>query len=275
MTKQFSVGELGASAPARAHAHDELSNDHCSRCPVRMEGFCARLSRQTLKLLSDRSVRATVAAGQPVSAEHQASEFGLVISGFLRRVHYGLDGKRQVVSLTTKSKGFSLSAVENVGELEAATDVEICRIRTSSYRQVLRDCRDFREQIFREAQDKMDVLHTQTCLLAALSPERRIAAFLTDAIGVMPWQPLPEGGGVLTVELSRTDIADYLGTTFESISRITQKFHRMGLIRIQDPYHFEIPDPEALARFGGLVRGKPVAAVPHARASKAVSKAAR
>lgn len=252
MTRHVSNNDLGRSAQIRTHEDDCSAHGPCSKCPVRRDGFCARLSAPTLKLLSERSIRETIPAGQPLPSDEDSSEFGLLVSGYLRRVHYGADGKRQVVSLTTRSQGVSLASAEQVGELEAATNVEICRIRASNYRQALRDCQDFREQILREAQAKLDQLQKQTCLLGALSPERRIAVFLSEAIAFMPWRPLPEGGGILTIELARTDIADYLGTTFESISRITQKFHRIGLIRIHDPYHFEIPDPKALLRFGGL-----------------------
>ena len=68
----------------------------------------------------------------------------------------------------------------------------------------------------------------------------------------MPWEPLPGGGGVLDLDLPRADIADLLGTTIESISRISRKFHREGLIRIVDPRRFAIPDLARLARRGSL-----------------------
>ena len=66
----------------------------------------------------------------------------------------------------------------------------------------------------------------------------------------MPYTPLPEGGGLLTVELPRADIADLLGITVETISRVTRRLEAEGIIRIRTAQSFEIPDLGRLVRIG-------------------------
>jgi hypothetical protein len=81
-----------------------------------------------------------------------------------------------------------------------------------------------------------------------------VAAFLVSAMDYMPLQPQPEGGPVLSVILSRRDIADLLATTVESTCRILKGLEREGLIVLRDPRHVQIPDLDSLAQRGGVPR---------------------
>lgn len=68
----------------------------------------------------------------------------------------------------------------------------------------------------------------------------RVAAFLLDM--------MERQGGARQIELgmSRTDIADYLGLTIETVSRAFSKFKERGLIRLQSARAVHIADAEAL-----------------------------
>lgn len=224
----------------------------CTACHLRSAGFCRGLDDPALEIVAKRSVLVSLPANHEVFDGSCGVGFGILVRGYLRRVHYTADGRRQIVSLTVPGETFSLQETDGRGVLETATKAQICRIQSSSYTKALRDSDQFRHLIFRQAQAKLDRLRDLTWALGALGPEERLAGFLVRSIGFMPWQPLPTGGGVLTIELARTDIADLLGTTLESISRISQRFHREGLIRIHDPRHFEIPDPARLAMRGAV-----------------------
>jgi CRP/FNR family transcriptional regulator len=68
----------------------------------------------------------------------------------------------------------------------------------------------------------------------------------------MPYQPLPDGTGVLSVSLPRRDIADLLGTTLESISRAAHKLADSGIIEIRDPARFRILDLPRLIALGKI-----------------------
>jgi len=251
------MGDLALGILARAIPEGQASvrealavPECCLGCPSRKGGLCALLDAETLRTLSERSTHLTLPGDRLLADTARLSDFGVLLRGYIRRVHYGADGKRQITGWTLPGEAFSLRGGREPGELEAATEVEICRIRASSYEKALRESSRFRRAIHQLARARVDCIQQLTCALAALNPEQRVATLLVNLTRLMPWQPLPGGGGILTIELSRADIADFLGTTFETISRITRKFHRQGLIRIRDARHFEIANLGALARAG-------------------------
>ena len=50
--------------------------------------------------------------------------------------------------------------------------------------------------------------------------------------------------------MPRTDIADYLGLTIETVCRILSLFKREGVIAIPSPHRIELLDREALEALG-------------------------
>lgn len=72
------------------------------------------------------------------------------------------------------------------------------------------------------------------------SAAERVAAFLMDM--------RERQGGLETIELAmaRSDIADYLGLTIETVSRTFSKFKERGLIRLSNARVITITDPDAL-----------------------------
>lgn len=53
-------------------------------------------------------------------------------------------------------------------------------------------------------------------------------------------------------QISRRDLASYLGTTIETISRHIHTLSRIGVIRIIDSSHFEVLDRHRLVELSGL-----------------------
>jgi CRP/FNR family transcriptional regulator len=109
-----------------------------------------------------------------------------------------------------------------------------------------------RAELFRQKQDQLDRLHWLTWSLGALTAEERLCAFLALSSKFMPYQQLPDGTSILSVCLPRKDIADLLGTTVESISRIVHKLSDTRIIQIKDPVHFRIRDLNKLIEIGRI-----------------------
>jgi CRP/FNR family transcriptional regulator len=107
-----------------------------------------------------------------------------------------------------------------------------------------------RADLLRQKQDQLDRLQWLTWTLCAMGPEERLCAFLALSSKFLPYQPLPDGSGVLTMVLPRKDIADLLATTVETICRALYKLSDKGIIEIRDPAHFRIPDLQELIKLG-------------------------
>lgn len=176
-----------------------------------------------------------------------------VRSGILRLQRYGYDGRRQLLSLFFPGEivGFEGELREGAS-LETATDCGLCRIDRRSFDSLVNQNDDLRAELFRQKQDQLDRLHWLTWSLGALKPDERLCAFFALSSKFMPYQPLPDGTGVLSLSLPRKDIADLLGTTVESISRSVHKLSDAGVIEIKDPAHFRFLDLSRLIALGKI-----------------------
>ena len=80
--------------------------------------------------------------------------------------------------------------------------------------------------------------------LRSLSVEGRFAAFLLEAGGRIG--SARRGGLVLSLPMSRTDIASYLGLRTETLSRIIRRWRDRGLIDLESARRISIPETKAL-----------------------------
>lgn len=78
-------------------------------------------------------------------------------------------------------------------------------------------------------------------LLGRRTAQEKMAAFFTDLIERQGDERL------VRLAMPRNDIADYLGLTFETVSRLLRTFKDQGLIRLKSIHDVEILDPARLA----------------------------
>ncbi|MDP2079474.1 MAG: Crp/Fnr family transcriptional regulator [Pseudotabrizicola sp.] len=174
-------------------------------------------------------------------------------SGILRLQRYAYDGRRQILSLFLPGEiiGFNGEFREGVN-VETVTQSGLCRIDRRAFDTILNTNDELRAELFRQKQDQLDRLHWLTWSLGALTPEQRFCAFLALSTRFMPYQPLPDGTTILSMQLPRADIADLLGTTVETICRINRRLAETGVIEIKDPSHFRILDLKQLTALGQI-----------------------
>lgn len=226
----------------------------CETCVSRGSGLCGRLSVRTHARLAEIARCFQYAADQSLRNEGSRPNFvGIVRSGYLRAVRHTVEGRRQILAFAGPGDliGEALGAEADYG-IEAVTPAAVCRFDRTAFARLMEEETDLRRAVYRSYAEGLDNLRRVIWSLRLLSPEERFCAFLVLACASMPFEPLPTGGGVLTVVVPRTDIADLLGTTKETISRVTYRLEASGLIAIRDPRHFVIPDIAKLRQAGGL-----------------------
>jgi CRP-like cAMP-binding protein len=79
-------------------------------------------------------------------------------------------------------------------------------------------------------------------VLGRLNAEERVSAFLQDMVARTGSQ------NAIDLPMSRTDIADYLGLTIETVSRTLTAMERQGVIRFAGARHIHLQDGRPLAR---------------------------
>ena len=81
-------------------------------------------------------------------------------------------------------------------------------------------------------------------ILGRMSAPERVATFLIDMF------ERRDASRALDLPMSRTDIADYLGLTIETVCRVLSSFKRDGVIDIPNAHRIELRDRAALAAIG-------------------------
>jgi CRP/FNR family transcriptional regulator len=225
-------------------------------CPSRGTGFCGHLDGAALAALSGSAHVEHCAVDRVLWHDDDGPPVaGVLLSGLLRLERCSSQGRRQILGLFLPGELVGWETDRAAGySIEAVTEATFCRFDPVLFNRLVSDDQALRAEVYRQNMRQLERLRWLTWTIGALSPEERVAAFLVSAMDYMPVQPQPEGGPVLSVVLSRRDIADLLATTVESTCRILKGLEREGLIVLRDPWHVQIPDIDALARRGSVPR---------------------
>lgn len=226
-------------------------HDDCVACPSMQRGLCQGLSQEVRHRLMAAGRVVDYPADRLLWDEGRAPTFvGVVTSGFLRMVRYSIEGRRQITVIVPPGDIIGENFDTPMGySLETATPVRICRMERGVFLRMMEDNPALGRAFYRQCVDRLDGLRRATWSFGLQSPEERFCSFLAEMKRIMPFQPIGRGG-LLHVAISRADIADYLGTTRETISRIAHKLNAVGLIEIRNPATFYIPDMDRLVGVG-------------------------
>ncbi len=145
------------------------------------------------------------------------------------------DGRRQVVEVLRPGDIFGLSSdTEYDCTAETLTDSEVYEIDLKQ----VEGSTELQFQLTKCLTHQMQVLHEHAVLLGRKSAVERVASFLMylvpDRGGVGCTGPSEDGddGHDVKLHMTRQEIADYLGLTIETVSRVVSELKRRGVIRI-------------------------------------------
>lgn len=216
----------------------------CDLCPIQHRSVCAMGGGRIRSELNRISRRRTFAAGETIVGEaEEAGIVGNVVSGVLRMVRTMADGRQQIVGLLFPSDLFGrVFATHSRYAIEAATDVELCCFDRAAFEALLIANPDVEHEVLLSTLDELDAARDWMVLLGCQTVLERVAAFLVIVRRHM-MKTAPDDwmeAMCISVPIGRRDMAAYLGTTVESISRTIRAMARRGVIRIIDPQNFEV-----------------------------------
>ncbi|MEP1931537.1 MAG: Crp/Fnr family transcriptional regulator [Roseibium sp.] len=145
------------------------------------------------------------------------------------------DGRRQVVEVLRPGDIFGLSAEDEYDC--TAESLTVAEVHEIDLKQVDRSP-ELQLTLTKCLSSQMGVLHEHAVLLGRKSAVERVASFLMHLV--------PHRGGVgcpgpdddandgydLQLHMTRQEIADYLGLTIETVSRVVSDLKRRGVIRV-------------------------------------------
>jgi CRP/FNR family transcriptional regulator, nitrogen fixation regulation protein len=168
-----------------------------------------------------------------------------VVAGTVRITKLLADGRRHIAEFCFGGDCFGLdNSAERLYSAEAIGDVVVMRFPRAATDRLL----DENPQLARRLCDMTlrDLAHAQTrmLLLGRMTAPERVARFLLEVFDRR------DAGRSVELPMSRTDIADYLGLTIETVCRVLSGFKRDGVIAIPTPHRIELRNRAALDAIG-------------------------
>lgn len=191
-----------------------------------------------------------------MSDEEPVSYFGNIISGVVKLTKTLHDGRQQIVGVLFPPDFIGRTYSERSPyNAEAATDTTICCFPHASFERLLNDIPDLEHKLFERTLDELDSAREWMVLLGRKSAEEKVGSFLlhiarrADLVGCphLENSEIP----IFKLPLTRTDMADYLGLTIETVSRQMTKLKSKNIIKIDENRTISVLDIEALETLSG------------------------
>jgi len=165
-----------------------------------------------------------------------------VVSGVIRISKLLPDGRRQISAFHTAGDMFGFEADDlHNASAEAVVPVKVVAYKWQSLlaagtysMSLVRDLLNLTIIGLRRTQEHLLLLGRKNAL-------ERVAAFLIEMA------ERTNAGSVLELAMARHDIADYLGLTLETVSRMFAELKELGAIKLEGARRVHLLDPERLA----------------------------
>lgn len=232
--------------------YNSPTGQRCEQCAIRHKAVCAALSDDELASLSRIARTRHVEAGQVIlSDEEEAGFFANVVDGTVKLSKTMSDGRQQIVGLQF-APDFLGRAYGPVNRFfaEAATDVELCCFPRARFEDLLHQHPGLEHRLFEHTLEELDAAREWMLLLGRKTAEEKVASFLMMIASRAPNIGCRHSDELNFVQfelpLTRTDIADFLGLTIETVSRQFTRLRTQGIIGITDKRQISVPDIDAL-----------------------------
>lgn len=221
----------------------------CQACEVRHQGVCGALEAEQLLRLSKHTTRKVIKSGAELHrGGDEADRCSNIMGGVAKLSKLMSDGRQQIVGLqfAPDMVGRTFSSESTVA-VEAATDVRLCSFPRSVIEELMSEAPELEHRLHLQKLKELDDARDWMLTLGRKSAVEKVASFLY----LLATHADPENqmkGASVTIELpmKRSDIADFLGLTIETISRQLTNLRKRGLIDIQDRRTVTIASMERL-----------------------------
>jgi CRP/FNR family transcriptional regulator len=224
----------------------------CQLCSAHHLSVCGVLAETGLRRLNAISDQREFAPGETLAREGDpATQLFNITSGVIR-VHKLLpDGRRQIIGFLFPGDFLGLATGDRYAfSAEAVTKGSACRFSRKAYQRLLVELPELETSLLERTANDLRIAQNQLLVLGRKTAIERLASFLLD----LSARDQRAGGEGVEIDLpmTRAEIADYLGLTTETVSRVTSRLKARGVIRLLTMHSLRIVKPAELAALAGF-----------------------
>ena len=214
---------------------DPLPSGHpCQGCEARGHAVCGILDCENLAQFKRLGSTMRLRAGETLFREGDpATRVFTLTHGSLKLYKLLPDGRRHVVGFMYAGDFLGISVDdEHAFSAELLEDAQFCCFSRGRFDNFIADHPRMEHELYRMAAHELSAAQQQLVLLGRKTATERLASFLL-LLADRADRLAGEETDVVDFPMSRADIADYLGLTKETVSRIFSAFRAGRLIRLQ------------------------------------------
>jgi CRP/FNR family nitrogen fixation transcriptional regulator len=188
-------------------------------------------------------VRMTYAKGEEIfGQDEEADLIHAVARGAVRTTRFLSDGRRQIGNFYYPGDliGLETGPIHRFCA-EALTDCVVIVVKRSALRAFAGDG-DLDRAIWEATRRELERTQEHLLVLGRKTACEKVASFLLDVA------QRGDDARAVTLPMGRQDMADYLGLTIETVSRMVTQLQSSQIIEFQDARHFQVKRLDALER---------------------------
>jgi len=172
-------------------------------------------------------------------------------SGCLRFYKLMSDGRRAITGFMFPGEILGVSFKDRyLFTAEAVNEVKLKRYARTQMHESLARMPGLGREVLALACDELSAAQDQMLLLGRKTAQEKIASFLLTVARRMSKDGAP--AREIELPMARLDMADFLGLTIETVSRVLTKLKNEGLIALPSPHHISLCQMSGLRRIAGI-----------------------
>ena len=211
------------------------SSVDCEHCKVRSLSVCAALDADELAELNRYAHPFCLGAKQNLFEQDEPSlSVYNITEGAVRRCKLLPDGRRQIIGFALPGDFLGLSMAERTAfSADTLTSVSACQFSRLEFSNLVDHKPHLLRRLHSLASHELSLAQDQMVILGKRTAEEKIAAFL---MGLRKrWGRGSHLSVMIPLPMTRQDIADFLGLTIETVSRLMTRLAReKALVIIPD-----------------------------------------
>jgi CRP/FNR family transcriptional regulator, nitrogen fixation regulation protein len=192
-------------------------------------------------------IHVSYAQGEEIHGEGEPAIYGYrILTGVVRTFRVMPDGRRQVEGFHFPADVFSMELGTSYElSAEAVSDARILVMKRSLIDSLLDHDPGIARELLRWSYQTLARAREQMVLLGRKSASEKVASFLLQL-------ELTATGDAVAIPMCRSDIADYLGLTVETVSRVLAQLERTEAIELPSSRKIRVNSRAKLAALAGM-----------------------